>query len=560
MPEFIPLHANVHFKCAFDIVGRNPATIMTHLRKIVREWCLSKAGRNSEELHRAWFYMGNNPRVDPHQFVIGDFRIRTAAAPSDNPDEPSCPAFEMIHLDHEEIARRWSVEITLRRNEDATIRFTTVVHNWMIQNYIGEYPIPPAASAPRYVRTLLTDRSLTCTKGDAPLKANVINITNTNCRDVYEQLLSASRQLPFVFVSHSAEGVVERIDNLAATLIGNANVFLLQSESVVDEMNYHLGDALRCESGSIRVYQPRVDKSDPANPRLHRFLSSSHILQHGYDGILRFLTNGLARNGSSFRPNDLNSITDIFTERRRHAIKKLALQTQSKSNEAEMVWEEFEKVSRDAAEWESTAGQYAAENDEIKKELSALKSRVDEADRVRNRIRELESQINAVQNLSTFPTSLADILITISHLFPTRVEIASDALESAEEYVDLHDGYWRKTDQLAIAWEMVFGVATKLYDLFFVHEPKNLEEEFDQASKFSLAMSEGKQTKKNAELMSLRKIVHKGKELDITPHIKYGNRLPKLLRLHFAVNREDKVLIVGHFGEHLENSTSRKIR
>ncbi len=148
MPEFIPLHANVHFKCAFDVKTSKVKKIMTHLRQTFRTWCINKVGTNDQTLHRSWFYIGNNPKVEPAQYVIDEFQLRTISAPGDDPDEPACWAFEMIHPDFDERARRWSVEITLRQNEDGTIRFTTVVQNWMIQNYIGEYPTPPSASAP----------------------------------------------------------------------------------------------------------------------------------------------------------------------------------------------------------------------------------------------------------------------------------------------------------------------------------------------------------------------------------------------------------------------------
>jgi hypothetical protein len=86
-----------------------------------------------------------------------------------------------------------------------------------------------------------------------------------------------------------------------------------------------------------------------------------------------------------------------------------------------------------------------------------------------------------------------------------------------------------------------------------------LEHDFGQCfSTFELALTEGKQTKKDARLMALRKITHAGEEFDITPHIKYGNRKPKMLRLHYAIMREAKRLVIGHFGDHLENYSTRK--
>ena len=58
--------------------------------------------------------------------------------------------------------------------------------------------------------------------------------------------------------------------------------------------------------------------------------------------------------------------------------------------------------------------------------------------------------------------------------------------------------------------------------------------------------------------MGLPTIVHDQGEIDITMHFKYGNRKPKLLRPHFAIKRETKKLIVGHFGDHVENYMTHK--
>jgi hypothetical protein len=534
---------------------------MTHLRQKFRSWCIKKVGSNDQTLHRSWFYIGNNPKVEPAQYVIDDFQLRTIAAPGEDPDEPSCWAFEMIHPDFDERSRRWSVVITLRQNEDKTVRFTTVVQNWMMQNYIGEYPTPPSASAPAYVRSLLEDSALTCKKGNAILKAQPINVTNKTCRDVYDQLLSEKRQAPFIFIAHSpqTESVLVNPVRFAAALIGNANVFVLPTTSVVDEMNYYLGDVLLCEYGSVWVYQPHIEKSDPTNARLHRYLSASFIAQHGEDGILRFVTNGIARNGSSFRLTDFTSFTDIFTERRRHAIKKLATESKGKSEEAAMVWEENERLTTQAAAWESLAMQYESENTTLKKENTGLKYRVEETDRMRHRIKDLESQVEGMKHLTTLPSSLPEILTTVVKLFPNRIEIADNAIKTAKDYADEQDGFWGKTEQLAIAWEMVFGLATKLHDLIFLDKSNDLEGDFGKSfSSFELALSEGKQTKKDARLMAFRKIDHCGEVIDITKHIKYGNKKPKMLRLYFAIKRETQKLIVGHFGDHIENYSTRK--
>ena len=170
----------------------------------------------------------------------------------------------------------------------------------------------------------------------------------------------------------------------------------------------------------------------------------------------------------------------------------------------------------------------------------------------------MESQLKGIEALATIPQSLPDVLRTVATLFPNRIEISDNAYATAESYAEEEPRFWSRAEGLAIAWEMVFGLATRLYELIFELESNRLEEEFGLSfSTFELALSEGKQTQKDAKLMALRKLQHDGQEFDMTPHVKYGNRSPKMLRLYYAVNREGKKLIVGHFGDHLDNFTTK---
>ena len=59
--------------------------------------------------------------------------------------------------------------------------------------------------------------------------------------------------------------------------------------------------------------------------------------------------------------------------------------------------------------------------------------------------------------------------------------------------------------------------------------------------------------------MALRKIVHNGKERDITPHVKAGNKA-RLLRVHFCVDQDEKQIIIGHCGDHLDTYGTRRRR
>jgi len=62
-----------------------------------------------------------------------------------------------------------------------------------------------------------------------------------------------------------------------------------------------------------------------------------------------------------------------------------------------------------------------------------------------------------------------------------------------------------------------------------------------------------KHTKIDKKFMKLRSDTYSGKTIDFSPHIKIGNKEPKLLRVHFFIDREQKMIVIGHCGGHLEN-------
>ena len=210
--------------------------------------------------------------------------------------------------------------------------------------------------------------------------------------------------------------------------------------------------------------------------------------------------------------------------------------------------------------WEQEAISYELENRDLKTEVTKLRCRIDETERVRHRIEDLESQNSGIQSLSSLPKTLSEVLEAVAKLFSSRIEIAESAIKSADDYSKKTNGLWGKSDRLAIAWELVFSLATKLYDIKYHQNEPSLEQMYNSAfSKFELALTEGKQTNLDSGLMKLRKVPHNGQEIEITPHLKYGTQKNELLRLHFAIANDSKQFIVGHFGDHLDTYSTRKL-
>ena len=50
----------------------------------------------------------------------------------------------------------------------------------------------------------------------------------------------------------------------------------------------------------------------------------------------------------------------------------------------------------------------------------------------------------------------------------------------------------------------------------------------------------------------MRKDFYKGQEIDVSPHVKHGTTPGNILRVHYYADLQDKVLVVGHCGDHLD--------
>ena len=172
---------------------------------------------------------------------------------------------------------------------------------------------------------------------------------------------------------------------------------------------------------------------------------------------------------------------------------------------------------------------------------------------VSSELMERHLKIEAISNLSELPKNLSEAVELIEVLFPEKLSLSEEAKKSAKAASNI---------PIDIAWPCLFQMATTLHDLFFVESEKgiDIEKEFNDRTGLGLAMTEGRQTKRDPNLLKLRTIVYEGKEISIVPHVKSGTKKPKLLRIYFYPDQEKKRIIVGHCGDHLNNYSTQSLK
>ena len=121
------------------------------------------------------------------------------------------------------------------------------------------------------------------------------------------------------------------------------------------------------------------------------------------------------------------------------------------------------------------------------------------------------------------------ILRTLEVFYPDRVAVLPSAYASAGEYA--------MTDAQG-TWEVALSAAESVWPLAFE------------------GCGEGKMTKADPRHRAARTVEYQGRELDISPHVK--GRGKRGVRMHFAVDKASCKVVIGHFGEHMATSGSRR--
>lgn len=153
-----------------------------------------------------------------------------------------------------------------------------------------------------------------------------------------------------------------------------------------------------------------------------------------------------------------------------------------------------------------------------------------------------------VADLAALPSDPVSVLELAADVFDGRIAVADTAYDSASGY----------NGDAGEVWRVLRALATEGYDLYFGDGSFDTRNEFESRTGFELSTSESKGILSKAERRE-REIVHNGRKYDISAHVKgSGRKSSNSLRVHFAVDRDDSVIVVGYCGEHLKSRGTKK--
>jgi hypothetical protein len=554
--------ASLHQRCHFDVLPHShPTSAWPEVIKTIRQWVVY-AVQTEEKLLGAWFFRGGewfgakSPRVS--------LKIVTEQGDG-SVDRPQFWSLRYEHPCREVTARQWRVDIGVTLLNDR-LRFSAATSYWLLSEYIGPEPEQPVPTAPSVVRSLLKGRGWSCMAGTERLSEKPRSIKTGDGKWLHERLVDRGRGCPALVVScNPADGKpVLDAGSLAKTLAGSAVVYVAESPDVEEEWEYFLPKGFRCQNGMARVYQPHVDFGSERDAKRHRYFSEDQIKEHTEARVREMIVRGITRRASAIGHSEVTSIEDVEACRRDIRLRELRRIADDKSKDEYIQLLEEDNSTLRASE------------DDLKSRLSAtvaqvedLQDKIEELDEQKRRLeyelqaavssrqaaeeaaRRAERQSRTLSSLKRLPTSVKEAAETMQHLFPSELVFTPRGLRSTED---------RGRDLVEDAWACLYALATVLHPLLFDAPDQNvdLERVFKEKTGFDLGMSEGRSTKRDKKFMKLRQDVFEGRAIDFIPHVKIGNREPRLLRVHFFVDQDKKRIVIGHCGGHLDNFSTRR--
>lgn len=465
-------------------------------------------------------------------------------------------AVEADELDGEFSRRRWHTRIGLAPAGDGGCILNVQVSHYAVNGFFG-YQRNPLPSVPRVVRDILASGKLDVRIGASRVSVEEIYLdADTLKRDFMPSLTDRARCLPIVLMTTDDDGKTPVWDatELASKLVGMATVYVIDMRDgvLVQAFRDLLPDRTpagryRIGRSAVMVYRPGIDLSTEDSLSACTLFTRHRVERYaagGRDGFINVLMQGLGR-GIDSRPGDVAGIGDVLWLRSRA--------------ESERQGERIERLRSDAEAWEEIAT-------DQERSYSDATAKVDELTRT---VQRLEGEKRALERkaaqcaapsdddgaarvaecLQAIPRDLADLLKLARSIWPDRIVVLPEAMDSAKSY----DG------NLAEEWDIVRGAATALYGLLFEDDDceGQVADEFQRRTGYELTFSESSATRARADLMKMRERSYGGRTVDISAHIK-GRSQKNTFRLHFYIDRENELIVIGHAGCHMKTAGSHR--
>lgn len=531
-----------HYRARFEVAAADGADAAEAVKEIVMGWLHAKGLDVPEGAADIAVPAGWTAADEPDAAKAVRFLGLSGA-------QGAAWAVEADELDGEFSRRRWHTRIGLAPAGDGGCILNVQVSHYAVNGFFG-YQRNPLPSVPRVVRDILASGKLDVRIGASRVSVEEIYLdADTLKRDFMPSLTDRARCLPIVLMTTDDDGKTPVWDatELASKLVGMATVYVIDMRDgvLVQAFRDLLPDRTpagryRIGRSAVMVYRPGIDLSTEDSLSACTLFTRHRVERYaagGRDGFINVLMQGLGR-GIDSRPGDVAGIGDVLWLRSRAENARLR-------SDAE-AWEEI------ATDQERSYSDATAKVDELTRTVQRLEGEKRALERKAAQCAapsDDDGAARVAECLQSIPRDLADLLKLARSIWPERIVVLPEAMDSAKSY----DG------NLAEEWDIVRSTATALYGLLFEDDgcEGQVADEFQRRTGYELTFSESSATRARADLMKMRERSYGGRTVDISAHIK-GRSQKNTFRLHFYIDRENELIVIGHAGCHMKTAGSHR--
>lgn len=499
-----------HYRARFEVAAADGADAAEAVKEIVMGWLHAKGLDVPEGAADIAVPAGWTAADEPDAAKAVRFLGLSGA-------QGAAWAVEADELDGEFSRRRWHTRIGLAPAGDGGCILNVQVSHYAVNGFFG-YQRNPLPSVPRVVRDILANGKLDVRIGASRVSVEEIYLdADTLKRDFMSSLTDRARCLPIVLMTTDDDGKTPVWDatELASKLVGMATVYVIDMRdgALVQAFRDLLPDRTpagryRIGRSAVMVYRPGIDLSGEESLSACTLFTRHRIERYAAGGRDGFINARLRADAEAWE--------EIATDQERSYSDATA--------KVDELTRTVQRLEGEKRALERKAAQCAAPSDD------------DGAARV-------------AECLQSIPRDLTDLLKLARSIWPERIVVLPEAMDSAKSY----DG------NLAEEWDIVRSTATALYGLLFEDDgcEGQVADEFQRRTGYELTFSESSATRARADLMKMRERSYGGRTVDISAHIK-GRSQKNTFRLHFYIDRENELIVIGHAGCHMKTAGSHR--
>lgn len=508
----------------------------------------------SEEMQKNFFW-----KMDVSGLGESKSSIDTGSVIS---DEGKAWCFRYSHYDSETKNRRWIVEAGLRylkKSDDVVVAVTSMYED-LESNVIFEVVKTPLPSVPGCVLQIfsISDARFTFGGNNQDFGVGNIPLKIGWTKLIVDFLKSDSRRFPVVVFN----GNKNYADEFSKKIAGKAICVTIPEEapdvfqSLVEGLGYDRdGKLFSIPKDGLRVFFPftKFGKSWEA-PIIkitpEELNSVGKKLSERSKRLVRLvLTNVIPCSDWAVAVEKMSDIVRLREEANRTQREKE--RSAQKEEERKRLDELLKTKKKNVAEYKELAELYESDARDWKEKY--------EEERQKNDVLTQNAQCSygytqpetIIRVMESLPSSFEECIKIGKSQF-SNLEFSENARKSAAEATD-----GKTPKNVCMLWEMLWHLDSTLWDLKFrSRKTVDYVSEFKSKSGYTYAKGEGRMTNADPRLMRERTISHNGRVFETIIHLKpKGN---KDWRVYFDYDEENRKIVIGHIGNHLDNATTRK--